>query len=152
MSDIDNNKIGNKQQDDINTTHNETSNNEHDDNFKDQGYTWLSSGEMLNLPTKIFKDNTLPLDERQTILQSHLSTHNGQKLIENQAAKQEEIFGSTNLKEILEKENAKNKLEIILPDSDVVSKASHAFFLEKTTGSQMKTWENMFGELWVTNT
>ncbi|CAG8474225.1 36861_t:CDS:2, partial [Racocetra persica] len=65
MSDIDNNEISNEQQDIINFSYNEISDNKHDDNFEDQGYTWLPSEEMFKLLTKIFKDNTLLFNERQ---------------------------------------------------------------------------------------
>ncbi|CAG8704271.1 17971_t:CDS:2, partial [Racocetra fulgida] len=133
MSDIDNNKIGNKQQDVTNPSRNKISDNEHDDNFEDQSYTWLPSGEMLKLPTKIFKDNTLLLDEKQDQAIKCISPSH------QAPAEQKEVFGPTNLKEIFEKENAKNKLETILPNSDIVSKASHALFLEKTTGSRTTT-------------
>ncbi|CAG8496635.1 5725_t:CDS:2, partial [Dentiscutata heterogama] len=68
-------KIDNKQQDVINPLYNKISNNEHD-NFEDQGYIWLASGEILNLSTSNFKDNTLPLDKRQAILQSYLCNKN----------------------------------------------------------------------------
>ncbi|CAG8814540.1 15259_t:CDS:2, partial [Cetraspora pellucida] len=36
-----------------------------------EGYSWQPPNEMCNLPTKIFKDNLLTLDERKSILQAH---------------------------------------------------------------------------------